>query len=226
MSQTLMVTGPGGYIGSALCALLESAGLNLVRAPRGEPPAGGYASDSVRPIDLHSSDFPDSLFAGVDCVVHLAGVAHRSAPQKLIEQVNYRSTLALAEAAARAGVLHFVFLSSIHAERVDDNDDPRGAPYAVYKRRAERALLEYRTADPIRVSVIRPALVYGGPMKGRLATLQRLAASGWLPRLPDAGALRMIAREDLAALIAAVCAPELQHSGMVTAHDGEAYSLR
>jgi nucleoside-diphosphate-sugar epimerase len=60
-------------------------------------------------------DFPVELLEGVDAVVHLAALSNdpigvRYEPQT--EAINYRASVSIAEAAAKAGVRNFVFASS------------------------------------------------------------------------------------------------------------------
>lgn len=219
MTSTVLVTGATGYIGSVVCDLLRSGDVPVVETRR-------HRSDNGFPqLDMDASSQPRELFDRVGTVVHLAGVAHRSATLSDIERINHDGTLRLAEAASESGVRQFIFVSSVHAAYVDDATPPQDAPYAVFKWRTEQALLELVGRTGMRVNIVRPALVYGGRMKGRLATLQSLARRGLLPRLPDVGAMPMISRADLARLILTMVSNRDMTGAVVTASDGEAYSL-
>jgi nucleoside-diphosphate-sugar epimerase len=134
----------------------------------------------------------------VEVVFHLAGRAHRgdnSSPsaRSIYFQDNLEMTRALAEAAMKARVRRFVFASSVavygtasvgEAFREDSPVAPHpDSVYAQSKWAAEEFLLsECAALEPV---VIRLPLVYGVGVKGNMATLMRLAASG-LP-LPLAG---------------------------------------
>ena len=94
--------------------------------------------------------------------------------------INTEATVALARAAARAGVRRFVFLSSIRAqsghvasEVLTEDMEPR--PTDVYGRSkldAERGLADVH----IDWVAMRPVLVYGQGVRGNMAALVRLAA--------------------------------------------------
>ncbi len=116
MSRVL-VTGASGFIGRAIVPSLASAGYDVraaVRhlpapfAPRVEPAAHG---------DLDADIDWQPLLAGVDFVIHLAGIAHTSGVSDAhYDRINHRATAALAAAARATGVQRVVFVSSIRAQ--------------------------------------------------------------------------------------------------------------
>ncbi len=73
-----------------------------------EPVPGGIVGDITRPADL------DAAMAGVEAVVHLAGMP-TEAPWPAIRDANIEGTLQVFEAARRAGVPRVVYASSNHA---------------------------------------------------------------------------------------------------------------
>ena len=120
--------------------------------------------------------------AGIDAVVHLAGIAHAGpgVAEERYDRVNHRATAALAVAAHDAGVSRFVFVSSIRAQTgpaaervVSERDTPRPTDaYGRSKLAAERAV----AASGVPFTILRPVLVYGPGVKGNLRALMRLAA--------------------------------------------------
>ena len=147
------------------------------------------------------------LLAGAMAIVHGAGIAHvplgadRNS-QRQLWRVNVRGPRELALAAARAGVKQMVFLSSIkaagewstpgHPLREDDPPRPEDC-YGFAKLAAERhlqrlsinhggrllALPDIRPGrERLRITTLRPPLVYGPGVKANFAALQRLASSG------------------------------------------------
>jgi NADH dehydrogenase len=110
---------------------------------------------------------------GVGTVVHLA-TAIRDQPSGSIEELNGIATWRMVQAAERAGVEHFVFLSSLGAASHDRTRFLRA------KALAERAVL----ASEVRHTVFAPSLVYA-PGDMLLTLLERMAML--LPVVPLSG---------------------------------------
>ena len=154
-----------------------------------------------------------AALAGVDAVVHSAGLAHAMSgvPEDDYRLLNTQATIRLARAARRAGVKRFVFLSSIRAQCGPTADRvltealaPRPTDaYGRSKLAAEQGLAEL---DLDWVS-LRAVLVYGPGVKGNMAQLVRLARSPFPLPLASLTARRsLLALENLSAAIDAVLA--------------------
>lgn len=108
----IIVTGAGGFVGQSLVRRL---------APRHNVVATDQQLGDLSGLegDLRDQAFLDRLFAGgCDAVVHLATVPGGAAEEhpQLAKQVNVDATMALIDAAARAGSApRFVYASSIAA---------------------------------------------------------------------------------------------------------------
>lgn len=113
--------------------------------------------------------------AGNDALVHLAGRAHRAAGSEAAALDLYRAhntapTLALARAAAAAGVSHMIFASTsyVHGHVTQPGHpfssesplNPSGA-YAISKAEAEEGLRRLAPELGLAVTIIRPAVVHG-----------------------------------------------------------------
>ena len=127
-----------------------------------------------------------AALAGVDAVIHSAGIAHAMSgvPEDDYRLLNTEATIRLAQAAQRAGVRRFVFLSSIRAQcgPVEDEvqtESMEPKPVDAYGRSKLAAEQGLATLDLDWVA-LRPVLVYGPGVKGNMAELIRLARS----RLP------------------------------------------
>jgi len=219
-----LVTGATGFIGTALCAALAAQGDAVHRA--------GRDPGLELPLDLAAGAAP-VLPPGLDVVFHLAGLAYRSAPAALHAQVNHRGAVALARAAADAGVPHFIFLSSVKALGAARGAQPRGEhdgtpprdSYGRAKAAAERALEGIAAETGMAVTVLRPALVYGPGARGNLELLYRWVAAG-RPAPPAAGARSLVGRDDLVRLLLTVAAQPAAGYRCWNVADGERYTAR
>ena len=180
----ILVTGASGFIGRAAVAALAAAG-HQVRAATRRPPVPPFApSPAVEVVAHRDLEAPvdwTPVLAGIDAVIHLAGIAHvEGIAAARHDHVNHLATVALARAALTAGVGRLVFMSSIRAQTgpaselvLTEAAEPRPTDaYGRSKLAAETALL--RSGLP--VIILRPVPVYGAGMKGNLYALMRLAA--------------------------------------------------
>jgi nucleoside-diphosphate-sugar epimerase len=156
----ILVTGATGFIGSAACPALAAAGFEVRAAPRAVTG------------DLARFDRWDDLIGGVDCVVHLANLAHVPASEAgRARALNVDATLRLARAAAERGVRRFIYLSSVKAE----TGEARENPYGALKAEAEAGLA---AINGIELVVLRPPLVYGPGVKANFLALMRAIDRG------------------------------------------------
>ena len=171
----LLLTGATGLVGRPLLRRLTAAGEPvrcLVRDPR------RLGADRVR-VQIALGDLADppsfrNAMRGVRTVVHLARRI-RDQPAGSIEELNGIATWRMVQAAERAGVEHFVFMSSLGAV---SHDRTR---YLRAKALAERAVL----ASDVRHTVFAPSL------STRPATRSSRCSSGpamVLPVVPISGA--------------------------------------
>lgn len=210
MTGLVALTGATGFIGRHLLADLTARGYRvrvLLRRPVEVPPgaASAVVGDLTRPINMAAA------LSDVDAVVHSAGLAHAmsGAPEDDYRTLNTQATARLAEAAERARVRRFVFLSSIRAQTgatapgpVTEADAPHPTdPYGRSKLEAEQAL----AGTGLDWAALRPVLVYGPGAKGNLEALLQLARS---PAPLPLGGLRarrsLISLESLSAAVDAL----------------------
>lgn len=201
----IALTGATGFIGRHLLAELPKRGYRirvLLRRPS-EVPAG--ASSAVIG-DIASPHNMAAALRDVDMVIHSAGLAHAMSgqPEDDYRAINTEATIRLAQAAERAGVKRFVFLSSIRAQSgpvaqgiLTEEQEPRPTdPYGRSKLEAEQGLSELG----LDWAALRPVLVYGPGVKGNMAALLKLAQSPWpLPLGGLRGQRSLLSLENLTA---------------------------
>lgn len=214
-----MVTGASGFVGSALTTRLVQIGYQVVGVARHMRDSNAH---TLIETDLSCPNpFPDG-FAEVDCIVHLAGLAHvlgGSTESKLaaFRRANRDATIRLARTALKAGVKRFVFVSSIGVNGSSTIDDqfretspaaPR-ADYAVSKWEAETELKVLLGGTSMELVIVRPPLIYAADAPGNFRRLLKLADSGVPLPLKSVGNLRnIISRENVVAFLElCVCHP-------------------
>ncbi|GAA1402770.1 hypothetical protein GCM10009639_46600 [Kitasatospora putterlickiae] len=196
----VLLTGAGGFIGSAVLAALRALpGIGEVRAlTRSSAPAGTVpvAADLADPATLRGAA------GGADVLVHLASLV--GGPEEECAAVNVHGTRALLAEAGRAGVGRIVHLSTSAVYGAGPHrgvgvDEVAPAPVSVASRTrltGERAALDAGAV------VLRAPLVLGAGDRWVvpcLADLLRRAPARW-----DGGGalLSLVAVGDLARLIA------------------------
>ena len=168
----ITVTGASGFIGRVLVPALASRG-HAVR-PLGREVLGDIA---------RNSDWAQSV-ADTGAVVHLAALAHRrGVGEARLHAVNVNAPAALGKAAAEAGI-RLIFLSSVKAL----GEETAGAPYVdsspaaprdAYGRVKADAERSLRAIEGLKLTILRPPLVYGPGVKGNFLALLRAVDRGW-----------------------------------------------
>lgn len=212
-SYQVLVSGGRGFIGQRLVTALRADGISPRVLTRCQP-----GLDEVQG-DLADRAALDVACAGIETVFHCAGHAHAFGALGVDEearhwQVNFEGSRALAEAAGRAGVASFVFLSSVKAVGVpgeacvdEDWPVPPDSAYGRAKRAAEAAVLAAGERYGMRVTVLRPAMVFGAGGRGNLERMAALARRGLFPPLPETGNRRSLVHvSDLVAAMRLVAA--------------------
>src|SRR6185436_9314596 len=187
--RQVAVTGADGFVGSRTTAALAGRPGIAVRAlvrRSGPGPASGVERVDVG--DLSASTDWAAALDGVDAVIHLAARVHvmrDRASDALAEcrRVNVDGSLALARAAAAAGVRRFVFVSSVKVNgergRFTEADAPAPCdPYGISKHEAEAGLREIAAATRLEVAIVRPPLVYGPGVKANFLALMNAVRRG------------------------------------------------
>lgn len=216
-AQLVALTGATGHVGGAIARGLVQRGYRLrvlVRSPDRLPPK---LDADVVTGDLLDAGVLDALVAGVDAVVHCAGVTRGATPQQF-DAVNVTGTLRLAHRVVARGNAPFLLISSL-AARV-----PQVSAYAQSKRSAEDLL---KRTPGLQWAAMRPPAVYG-PGGDEILALLRWMTRGLLFVPGDTDArFSLIHEDDVAAAVAAwLTHPEFSGPFDVDDHHPDGYSWK
>ena len=188
----VVVTGADGFIGRALCEHFRASG----RPHRALVRHATHAPDANHRIIADLATVPeaelDSVLAGAEAVVHLAGRAHvldeiEPDPVASYRQANVVATARIARAAVRAGVQQLIHASTV---KVHGESSVPGRPlrpedpcipvddYARSKLAAEREVGAICAGTALAPLILRLPLVYGPGVKGNFLALMDAVARG------------------------------------------------
>lgn len=234
----LLVTGANGFLLKSLCAALCRQNFMVVAASRSPVPLTKCVTPFVIGELENAFDWRPAL-KGVEVVVHLAARVHivqdsSSSPLEAFLAVNLHGTVHLAQAAAKAGVKRFVFVSSIKVngeftenQPFSQNDiaQPHDA-YAISKWQAEKALRKIEKETGMQVVILRPPLVYGAGVKANFASLLKIVNKKWPLPLASVQAKRSLIYVGNLVDAIIVCASSPNAAGHTyLVSDGEAVSM-
>ena len=189
-SSNVVITGGTGFIGKHLITMCVRNSINfrvLTRTPNTKIPN----SKHIIPDSCSDAELFEAI-KGANIVVHLLGLAHDIQGKFGSEEysrINVGMTKRFAEISALAGVDHFIFLSSakaygertLHNKPLKESREPKPeSDYGLSKLIAEQALIDVEKANPdMKVTIIRPPLVYGQGVKENFFRLVQLAKSSY-----------------------------------------------
>ena len=166
----VLVTGGGGFLGTAIVAALRSEGHQVTAAGRGSYPQLDALGASTVRLDVRDAGAVATAVLGHDAVIHSAARAGVWGPRSEYESINVAGTLNVLDGCRAAGVHRLVYTSSPSV--VFDGRDHEGAgndlPYpASYltaypetKAAAERMVLA-ANGPGLATVALRPHLIWG-----------------------------------------------------------------
>jgi 2-alkyl-3-oxoalkanoate reductase len=187
----VLVTGATGFTGKALVKRLLNDGHVVVGLDYKE----GHKTEELRRLgaqivigSVTDSEVVRQCVSGVDVVQHLAAAFRElNVPPSHYRKVNVDGTRNVLEAAKEAGVRKLIYCSTcgVHGN-VDNPPGGEDAPiqpadyYQQTKFEAEPLALSY-LQQGLKVTIIRPAAIYGPGDPGRFFLIFRQVAKGWFP---------------------------------------------
>ncbi|MCI5106605.1 MAG: SDR family NAD(P)-dependent oxidoreductase [Pseudomonadales bacterium] len=198
----MLLTGGTGFLGRAICQQLLDTGYRI-RLLIHRTPARPWqeANEQTESITANLQDLAalQQAVAGVDIIVHAAGLAHvHNGDAGAMERINVQGTDTLLQAAIGQGVKQFIYISSSLAAEAESGPQQATA-YARSKLAAEGKIREAVAQKEIAAVILRPVNIYGPGMAGNIAAMIRLIGRGMLLRLPRLDTrLSLVAAEDVA----------------------------
>jgi UDP-glucose 4-epimerase len=114
-------------------------------------------------------EIPDRLFEGIETVINYAAIVHRAGlkDENLYRKINCELPIHLAHQSIANRVNHFIQMSSIsvygNSEVIDENTPCLPVSlYGKYKLKADEALIEIAQKTNLKMTIVRPSMVYGG----------------------------------------------------------------
>jgi nucleoside-diphosphate-sugar epimerase len=188
----VLLTGGNGFLGSHVAEWLAAGGHELRLSLRRASDTAFIDGLEYERVDgdLRAPAVLESAVSGVDAIVHCAGLTTaRNAAE--FRAVNDEGSRILAEAAAKAGVERFVYISSLAAQgpspdgRFYDAMDVRPRPHSPYgksKLAGEAHVL--RLQDKMQVASVRCPVIYG-PRDRAMLPFYRLVKMRLMPLYGD-----------------------------------------
>jgi 2-alkyl-3-oxoalkanoate reductase len=197
----VFITGATGLLGGAIAAHLLDLGHQVVALvrPQADTTALRRLGAGIIPGSLDDVSSNPAALDGCDALVHSAALVSPTAGWDEYRHVNIDGTQGLFAAAARAGVVRALHVSSVSvygsadelAGRTIDETAPIDGRlasrnfYARSKRDAERVAQSFHDGGRMRVSIVRPCFVYGEgdrlvvPRLVQLARRRLVTTVGW-----------------------------------------------
>ncbi|MFT5032692.1 MAG: UDP-glucose 4-epimerase [Bermanella sp.] len=180
MSDSILITGAAGYIGSKLAARLSKQMTVIgvdIRVP-------DDAHCKILQCDIRDAKLADIVTGEqITHVVHLASVLESRGDVELDYDIDVNGTRNVIEACLKGGVEHLTVTSSgaaygYHADNpewIDEHDPLRGNPefaYSLHKTLVENYLADMRQLHPqLKQLVLRPGTVLGTQTRNQITNL-------------------------------------------------------
>ena len=209
----VLVAGATGGTGSLVVAELIEQGYPVRAFVRSAEKAAERLGADVEAVvgDLRDPASIAATLDGVNVVINAAGSGVPAADDNMPEHVDFEGARNLADAAAAAGVGHYVLVSSMGATQDDHQLNRLFNNILIWKRRGEEAV----AASGIPYTIIRPGGLNDGPGNEQTVIFEQ----GDLPGLEKA-----ISRADVARVTVAAVKEEDARNKVfeIYARDGEA----
>lgn len=229
--ETVLVTGAAGTVGNYVVRLCEAAGFAVVANDTNQLGIRQPTRGRIEAGDLTLPDVRERALAGVDHVIHTAGLLDASADATELGRVNTDLVASLFELAAARKVKRFIHLSTcmLYAPRQrrplteDAETAPRG-PHGLSKLGGEAFLRGRGRGDGPIWTILRAAPIYGRRGRHFAASLLVVGPlfrlfSPIVPRVGGGARHSFVHSEDVARALLYVLGDERTHYGTYNVAD-------
>lgn len=200
MSQRILVTGGGGFLGGYIVrALLEREDTVVGSMTRSAQPELEALGVQTHKGDISNRDDVQRVLKDYDAIIHTAAMVNPWGDKDAFYRANVTGTEILLEEAKKAGITRFVFTSSpsvvfdgtplVNAMPDTPYPDRFPSPYGETKALSEKLVKEAHDADGLRTVSLRPQLMWGPGDPHLLPLIIKRARAGKLRQIGDAKTL-------------------------------------
>ena len=193
MHKSILVTGGGGFLGSAICKQLLSFGYSVVSFSRKRYPELEKIGVECRLGNLFYLSEIDAALEGIDAVVHTAALAGVWGKHSDFMHVNADGTRNLLQAMNKRGIRLLVHTSSpsvvFAGEDISGGNEDIPYPesftasYPFSKMVAEKAVIKANAEGTVDTVILRPHLIWGPGDPHFLPRLKQKSKAGKLVRI-------------------------------------------
>ena len=184
--MSIIVTGSNGFFGKPLAEFLTRSGYDVYGVQRQK---SASTFQQLIMSDFHDQQKWNAILKDKKTIIHCAARVHQMSDknnletQKLYFDTNYAITKKIVDAALAQNVKHFIFISSVAAFSFDLSLPQtelllslrlRWSFYGESKYKAEEYLRSIGSKTGLKITILRPPLIYGPHVKGNLETLVKL----------------------------------------------------
>jgi len=183
--QKVLITGAKGFFGTRVLDEFEKNGYITI----GTDIAAFSTQQNYFCADITSREQLNETVPEITCLIHVAGLAHIFNPKpdtdSLFKKINVLGTRNIVEIAALRGVKHVVFISSVSVYKkklglVSESDEIEPlSTYAKSKFEAEQLAIELAKKYGFKLTILRPATLFGEGDPGNVSRLIRQIKSKW-----------------------------------------------
>ena len=166
----VLVTGACGLVGREVVVKLRESGHEVIASDLGETSPDEFCELGIeyRPADITDFDQFRRVLNHVEALIHCAAIFDLGAPRELLDKVNVAGTEIVCSASVEAGVQRLILVSTVgvygRQKDVPIFEDAPKNPHNNYERSkwlSEQTAFRHHSQSGLRVSALRPTLVYG-----------------------------------------------------------------